>query len=69
MITLTTPWLRFRMGWEPLNTPLRRHSRVNSRSKSVCLLSYTYFDYTDETSGGHNNYRAHSIFSSLQFRF
>lgn len=33
------------------------------------LLSYTYFDYSDETSGGHNNYRAHSIFSSLQFRF
>jgi predicted porin len=33
------------------------------------LLSYTYFDYSDETSGGHDNYRAHSIFSSLQFRF
>ena len=33
------------------------------------LLSYTYFDYSDETFGGHNNYRAHSIFSSLQFRF
>jgi hypothetical protein len=33
------------------------------------LLSYTYFDYSDETSGGHNNYQAHSIFSSLQFRF
>jgi hypothetical protein len=33
------------------------------------LVSYTYFDYTDETSGGHNDYRAHSIFSSLQFRF
>jgi len=33
------------------------------------LLSYSYFDYTDETSGGHNNYRAHSIFSSLQFRY
>jgi len=33
------------------------------------LLTYSYFDYTDETSGGHNNYRAHSIFSSLQFRY
>jgi len=39
-------------------------------TKQVRLrLSYTYFDYTDETSGGHNNYRAHSLFSSLQFRF
>jgi hypothetical protein len=33
------------------------------------LLKYTYFNYTDETFGGHNNYEAHSIFSSLQFRF
>jgi hypothetical protein len=33
------------------------------------LLKYTYFSYTDQTSGGHNNYEAHSIFSSLQFRF
>jgi hypothetical protein len=32
-------------------------------------LSYTFYDYTDQTSGGHNNYQAHSIFSSLQFRF
>ena len=32
-------------------------------------LSYTYFDYRDVTFGGHNNYQAHSIFSSLQFRF
>ncbi len=32
-------------------------------------LSYTFYDYTDQTSGGHNNYRAHSIFSNLQFRF
>jgi hypothetical protein len=33
------------------------------------LLRYGYFNYRDETSGGHNNYRAHAIFSSLQFRF
>ena len=33
------------------------------------LLSYTYFDYADQTSGGHNNYRAHSVLSTLQFRF
>jgi hypothetical protein len=33
------------------------------------LLKYGYFNYRDETSGGHNNYRAHAIFSSLQFRF
>ena len=39
-------------------------------TKQVRLqLSYTFYDYTDQTSGGHNNYIAHSIFSNLQFRF
>ena len=33
------------------------------------LLQYTYYNYDDVTSGGHNNYEAHSVFSSLQFRF
>jgi hypothetical protein len=33
------------------------------------LLRYGYFNYRDATSGGHNNYEAHSIFSGLQYRF
>ena len=33
---------------------------------SVC---YSYFNYSDETFGGHNNYEAHSIYSGLQYRF
>ncbi len=33
------------------------------------LLKYTYYNYTDTTFGGHNNFDGHSIFSSLQFRF
>src|SRR5436305_430870 len=33
------------------------------------LLKYGYFNYRDVTSGGHNNYQAHSLFSSLQVRF
>jgi len=33
------------------------------------LLKYGYFNYRDETSGGHNNYRGHSIYSGLQVRF
>jgi hypothetical protein len=32
-------------------------------------LKYGFYDYRDSTSGGHNNYRAHSLFSSLQVRF
>jgi hypothetical protein len=39
-------------------------------SKNTRLsLKYGFFDYRDVTSGGHNNYRAHSLFSSLQVRF
>jgi len=39
-------------------------------SKNVRLkLQYGYYRYRDETSGGHNNYDAHAVFSSLQFRF
>ena len=39
-------------------------------TKNIRLkLQYGYFNYTDQTSGGHNDYEAHSVFSSLQFRF
>jgi hypothetical protein len=39
-------------------------------AKNVRLkLQYSYFHYTDELSGGHNNYEAHALYSSLQFRF
>ena len=33
------------------------------------LLRYGYYNYRDVTSGGHDNYRGHSIYSSLQVRF
>jgi hypothetical protein len=33
------------------------------------LLRYGYFNYRDVTSGGHNNYTAHSLYSGLQIRF
>jgi len=32
-------------------------------------LHYGYYRYRDDPSGGHNNYDAHAVFSSLQFRF
>ena len=39
-------------------------------TKNVRLkVQYSYFNYTDQLSGGHNNYEAHAIFSTLQFRF
>jgi hypothetical protein len=39
-------------------------------AKNIRLkVQYSYFNYTDQTSGGHNNYEAHSLYSSLQFRF
>jgi hypothetical protein len=33
------------------------------------LLRYGYYNYRDATYGGHNNYRANAIYSSLQIRF
>lgn len=33
------------------------------------LLRYGYYNYRDVTSGGHNNYQAHSLYSGLQLRF
>jgi hypothetical protein len=33
------------------------------------LLKYGYYNYRDVTSGGHNNYQAHSLYSGLQLRF
>ena len=39
-------------------------------SKNMRLqLKYGYFNYRDVTSGGHNNYQAHSLFSTIQIRF
>ncbi|MEK7677005.1 MAG: hypothetical protein AAB676_14325 [Verrucomicrobiota bacterium] len=32
-------------------------------------LKYGFFHYDDETSGGNNNYQAHLVYSSLQYRF
>ena len=32
-------------------------------------LQYGYYHYRDETSGGHSNYEAHTVFSNLLFRF
>jgi len=38
-------------------------------NRTRLTLKYGFYDYQDTTSGGHNNYRAHSLFSSLQIRF
>lgn len=35
----------------------------------LLLLRYGYFDYRNVTASGHNNYRAHSLYSDLQVRF
>jgi hypothetical protein len=50
------------------NTVTASISRQLTRQVRL-LLQYTYYNYDDVLSGGHNNYEAHSIFSSLQFRF
>jgi predicted porin len=32
-------------------------------------MRYGYYHYHDETSGGHNDYAAHLLYSSVQYRF
>ena len=44
---------------------LTRRIRQNVRLN----LKYGFFTYDDQASGGHNNYDAHVIYSSLQYRF
>jgi hypothetical protein len=48
-----------------VSATLTRQLTKNTR----LLLRYGYFNYRDVTSGGHNNYRAHSLYSGLQIRF
>jgi len=58
----------------PYGTQSREHgvtvglTRMLTRRLKVGL-KYGFFDYHDDTSGGHNNYSAHMIYSSLQYRF
>ncbi len=43
---------------------------VRRLTKNLRLtLRYGYYHYNDETSGGNNNYAAHVVYSSLQYRF
>jgi hypothetical protein len=32
-------------------------------------LKYGFFDGQDRTSGGHNDYRAHLVYTSLRYQF
>jgi hypothetical protein len=50
---------------QALSATLTRQIAKNMR----ILFRYGYYNYRDETSGGHDNYRAHSLFSTLQVRF
>jgi hypothetical protein len=39
-------------------------------SKNLRLnLRYGYSNFDDDSSGGHNDYQAHLVYSSLQYRF
>jgi hypothetical protein len=58
----------------PLGTGAEEHTisatLTRQLTKRVRLrLQYGYFNYTDALFGGHNDYEAHSIFSSLAFAF
>lgn len=39
------------------------------RANLIWTIKYGFFNNRDETSGGHNNYDAHLVYSSLRYRF
>ncbi len=41
--------------------------RINKNLRLT--VKYGFYHYTDDTSGGNNNYSAHLVYSSLQYRF
>jgi hypothetical protein len=58
----------------PYGADARQHTVGASINREIMKnvrlkLQYGYFHYRDETSGGHNNYDAHAVFSTLLFRF
>jgi hypothetical protein len=59
---------------QPFGTSAEEHGvtatlsrQMNKRTK--VSLKYGYFTSDDETSGDHNNYSAHLIYATLQYRF
>jgi hypothetical protein len=59
---------------QPYGMGAKEHTAGASVSRQIAKnvrlkLQYSYFNYRDELSGGHNNYDAHAVFSSVQFRF
>lgn len=58
----------------PYGEGVKEHTVSASVSRQLTpnirlMFRYAFFHYTDETYGGHNDYNAHSFFSSLQYRF
>lgn len=59
---------------QPYGMGATEHTLSASASRQITknmrlLVKYSYFTYEDQTSGNHNNYEAHSIYSGLQVRF
>jgi outer membrane protein assembly factor BamA len=48
-----------------ISTTLTRRINKNLRAS----LRYGYYNYSDESAGGHRDYEAHVVFTSLQYRF
>ncbi len=48
-----------------ISTTLTRRINKNLRAS----LRYGYYNYSDESAGGHRDYAAHVVFTSLQYRF
>jgi hypothetical protein len=66
LLAVTRP-LPYGVGAEEHNITLGLMRRI--RENLRVALKYGFFDWDDQTSGGKNNYEAHLVYSSLQYRF
>ena len=61
-------------GGQPYGAGAEEHAVTATLTRAItknirATLKYGYFSNCDETSGGHNNYHAHLIATSLQYQF
>ena len=60
--------------WKLLGAGAEEHGVTASIARQIskavrATLKYGFFRNRDETSGGHNDYDAHLVLASLQYRF
>jgi hypothetical protein len=65
--TDNSPYVSYGAGGQEHGVSLTMVRRLTEKLRLTAR--YGYYHYTDQTSGGHNDYDAHVLYSGLQYRF